>query len=126
MKAYSLHLRQKIIDVYNNEEISHRQLAKRFSVALSFIIKLLKQYRETGKIEPLARGDEAKLKINPEQLEILAEIIETNNDATLDELCQIFQEQTKLIVSRATIGRRSQRYTFSLICYGMFLIGHIS
>lgn len=29
MKAYSLDLRQKIIDVYKDEEISQRQLAKR-------------------------------------------------------------------------------------------------
>ena len=44
MKAYSLDLRQKIIDVYEQEEISQRQLAKRFRVALSFIVKLLRQY----------------------------------------------------------------------------------
>lgn len=52
MKAYSLDLRQKIIDVYEQEEISQRQLAKRFNVALSFVVKLLKQYRATGKITP--------------------------------------------------------------------------
>ncbi|MGV2827888.1 hypothetical protein [Myxosarcina sp. GI1(2024)] len=52
MKAYSLDFRQKIIDVYNQEEISQRQLAKRFDVALSFIFKLLKQYRTTGEIAP--------------------------------------------------------------------------
>jgi len=45
MKAYSTDLRQKIIDVYGKEQISQRQLAKRFDVALSFIVKLLKQYR---------------------------------------------------------------------------------
>ncbi len=38
MKAYSLDFRQKIIDVYNKEEISQRQLAKRFDVALTCII----------------------------------------------------------------------------------------
>jgi len=42
MKAYSTDLRQKIIDVYGKEQISQRQLAKRFDVALSFIVKLLK------------------------------------------------------------------------------------
>ena len=36
MKAYSLDLRQKIIDVYEQEEISQRQLAKRFSDYHSF------------------------------------------------------------------------------------------
>ncbi|MEM9272960.1 MAG: IS630 family transposase, partial [Cyanobacteria bacterium P01_F01_bin.143] len=48
MKAYSLDLRQKIIDVYEQEKISQRKLAKRFNVALSFIVKLLRQYRTTG------------------------------------------------------------------------------
>ncbi|MBD2067811.1 hypothetical protein H6F93_09800 [Leptolyngbya sp. FACHB-671] len=44
MKAYSLDLREeKIIQVYENEEISQRELAKRFCVAKSFIQKLIKQ-----------------------------------------------------------------------------------
>lgn len=47
MKAYSLDFRQKIIDTYLEDEISQRQLAERFKVALSFIEKLLKQYRQT-------------------------------------------------------------------------------
>ena len=114
MKAYSLDLRQKIVDVYQNEEISQRQLATRFSVTKSFVIKLLKQYRETGNIKPLAHGGGAKLKTNPEQLEILAELIEDNNDATLEELCQMFQERTKVIVSRATMGRMSQRLNLTV------------
>ncbi len=44
MKAYSLDLRQKIIDTYFEGGISQRKLAKRFRVALSFVEKLLKQY----------------------------------------------------------------------------------
>ncbi len=50
MKAYSVDLRQKIIEVHENENISIRKLAERFHVAKSFIQKLLKQYRETGDI----------------------------------------------------------------------------
>ena len=42
MKFYSVDLRQKIINVYETEPISQRQLAKRFCVALSFVQKLLK------------------------------------------------------------------------------------
>lgn len=114
MKAYSVDLRQKIIDVYHKESISQRQLATRFSVTKSFVIKLLKQYRETGEIEPLAHGGGAKLKVNPEQLEILAELIEAHNDATLEELCQMFQQKTNVLVSRATMGRMSQRLNLTV------------
>ena len=54
MKPYSLDLRQKIIETYEQEAISQRNLAKRFRVALSFIYKLLKLYREKGTFEPTA------------------------------------------------------------------------
>ncbi len=37
MKAYSVDLRQKIIDVYNEGNLSQRQLAKQFHVAKSFV-----------------------------------------------------------------------------------------
>jgi transposase len=52
MKPYPIAFRQKIIRVYENENTSIRKLAQRFQVAKSFIQKLLKQYRETGSIEP--------------------------------------------------------------------------
>lgn len=49
-KAYSLDFRQKIFDTYLSGGISQRQLAKRFCVSLSFVEKLLKQYKETENI----------------------------------------------------------------------------
>ncbi|MEG4037638.1 hypothetical protein QUA03_27970 [Microcoleus sp. S36b_A4] len=52
MKTYSIDFRQKILDTYHTEPISQKAIAKRFSVALSFVQKLLKQYRETKNITP--------------------------------------------------------------------------
>lgn len=109
MKAYSIDLRQKIIDVYEKEEISQRQLAKRFCVALSFIVKLLKQYRQTGEIAPKPFNGGVKLKLTLDQIRILADLIENNNDATLEELCQLLKEKTGVTISRATMGRMTQR-----------------
>ena len=43
MKAYSIDLRQRIIEAYENQEGSQRALAKRFKVSLSFIWTLDKQ-----------------------------------------------------------------------------------
>ena len=114
MKAYSLDLRQKIINVYEQEEISQRQLAKRFDVALSFIFKLLRQYRDTGEISPKPFNGGVKLKLSPENLGTLADLIENNNDATLDELCQILKEKIGVNISRATMGRMTQRLKLTL------------
>lgn len=114
MKAYSIDLRQKIIDAYHSQPISQRQLALQFGVALSFLQKLLKQYRQTGEIAPQPHGGGGQLKLIPEQLAILAELIETNNDATLVELSELLQEKTGVRVSRATMGRMTQRLNLTV------------
>ena len=105
MKAYSLDLRQKIIDTYLGGQISQRQLAKRFGVALSFVEKLLKQYRETGSIAPKVRRQQTPTKLNQEQLNILAAIVSEHNDATLEELRILLEQQTGVLIGRSTLDR---------------------
>jgi transposase len=109
MRPYSVDFRQKIIDVWEKERISIRELAKRFNVAKSFIQKLLKQYRETGDIRPRPQGGSPPSKLNSEQLVILVEIIEANRDATLQELSNLLYEKTEIKVSRATLGRITKK-----------------
>ena len=109
MKAYSLDFRQKIIDVYHKEEISQRQLAKRFDVTLSFIVKLLRQYRMTGTVSSKPFNGGVKLKLSSKDLVVLTDLIEQNNDATLDELCQMLYARQGIKISRATMGRMTQR-----------------
>ena len=113
MRPYSVDFRQKIIDVWEKEKISIRELAKRFNVAKSFIQKLLKQYQETGDIRPRPQGGSPPSKLNSEQLVILVEIIEANRDATLQELSNLLYEKTEIKVSRATLGRLTQKLNYS-------------
>ena len=47
--------------------------------------------------------------ITPEKLGVLADLIENNNDATLDELCLMLKQKTGISISRATMGRMTQR-----------------
>lgn len=105
MKAYSIDLRQKIVEAYNNQEGSYRQLAQRFRVSLSFVKRLLKRYKDTGAIEALPHGGGQKPKLKPEQVEIVRQLVISNNDAILEDLCERFYHKTQLIVSRATMGR---------------------
>jgi transposase len=110
MKAYSLDLRQKIIDTYNVEfMLTQEALADRFRVSKSFITKILKQYRETGDIAPKPHGGGTPLKLNPAQLVSLIEIYEKNNDATLDEFCHLLQEKEQVSVCRSTMCDLMQR-----------------
>ncbi len=105
MKAYSLDLRQKIVDAYAQGNISQRQLAKQFRVALSFVEKLLKQQRETGSIAPKQRTSQTPTKLNGEQLKVLEQLVEANNDATLSELRYQLEQKTGVLIGRSTVDR---------------------
>ena len=89
MRAYSIDLREKIIKLSEEGKISQRKLAKQFDVALSFIEKLIKQYRETGSVEPKKRTAQTPTKLNHEQLKVLEKLADEHNDATLEELSQM-------------------------------------
>ena len=72
---------------------------------MSFIEKLIKQYRQTGSVEPKKRIEQTPTKLNHEQLKVLEKIVEEHNDATLDELSQMLREQTGVLISRVTVDR---------------------
>ena len=109
MKAYSTDLRQKVIDAYKNQEGSQRHLAKRFSVSLTFIQKLVKRYQMSKTVEPKAHGGGNTPKLNSEQIALIVTLVEEDNDAILLELCSRLEERTGVKVSRATMGRITQK-----------------
>ena len=81
MKSYSIDLRQKIIEAYQNQEGSQRQLAKRFKVSLSFIQILLKRYRESGEIASRQRGKGFTARL-AKHIKTVEKIVADKNDAT--------------------------------------------
>jgi transposase len=105
MKAYSVEFRRKIIKAHEDESISQRKLARRFCVAPSFIQKLLKQYRETDSFAPKIRTQQTPPKLKSAHLDVLRQLVEAQNDATLAELRVQLAEKTALWVSTSTIDR---------------------
>lgn len=114
MQAYSLEFRQRIIDTYAEGNTSQRQLARRFRVAPSFVQKILKQYQETGSIEPKQRVKQTPTKLNSAQLDILKKIVAANNDATLAELCDLLLQETNIRVGVSTMFRMLEKQDLTL------------
>jgi len=107
MKAYSVDLRQKVIDAYEQEDDSQRELAERFGVSLSFIQSLLKQYRTETTIEPKPPSGGFVSKV-AEHLDLIQQLVEQNNDASLEELCTQLEQKTGVQVSISTMCRALQ------------------
>ena len=109
MKAYSNDFRTKIVETNWKELESIQQTADRFHVSYSFVWKLLNRYGETGLVSPKPHGGGAKPKLNTQQLPVVTQLVEQDNDATLEELVTQVQSKIGVTVSRATMGRVVQK-----------------
>lgn len=109
MKAYSVDLRKRIVAAYEEGEDSQPEIAKRFQVSASMVHRLLRRYRESGSYEPRAHGGGASAKLTSAQMLQVGQMIESDNDATLEELCEQVEQKLGVKVSRATMGRITQR-----------------
>jgi len=108
MRAYSLDLRQRIVEAYQRGEGSQAQLAQRFAVSDSFIEKLLHRLRTTGSIAPAAHSGRPR-SVAPTEEPLLCALIEQDNDATDAEIAVRFHEDTGRTVSLRTINHMWRR-----------------
>jgi transposase len=112
--AYSLDLRQRIVDAVEQGLGTKRDIAALFNVHESFIYKLFRQKRERGHIAPLPHGGGASAKLTEDHLETLYELVAQTPDAKLDELAQQLQQQTGVVVSDSTICRGIQKLELTI------------
>src|SRR4029077_17473249 len=101
MTPYSQDLRQRILETVQRGEGSLRQIAQRFLVSLSFVVRLLQTYRRTGSIQPRPHRGGNPAKLGPEDLERLRELVRQQPDATLEEL----RQRLRVACSTMTICR---------------------
>jgi transposase len=88
MKPYSLDLRQRVADAVDNSEGSLRQLAQRFCVSLSFILRLLRHRRQTNSLDPAPHGGGHPPALDEAARQRLRDFLNKQPDATLAELRQ--------------------------------------
>jgi putative transposase len=104
VKAYSNDLRRKLIEIYEKEQISQRQLAARFDVSLNFITTLLRRYRNTGGVDPAPRPGRKSL-LSSSDLKQLESLVAEQPNNTLAEFCQQLEKRTGVSISRTTMVR---------------------
>src|SRR3954451_7593412 len=88
MSPYSQDLRQRVLDAVERKEGSLRQIARRFVVSLTFIVRLLQLHRRTGSLDPSPPAGGPPAALGPADLERLQELVRQQPDATLKELRQ--------------------------------------
>ena len=86
MRPYSDDLRTRVIETIERGEESWRQIAKRFLVSVSFVVRLVRRHRDTGSVEPRPHGGGQRPAFDAADLDRLRGLVRQRPDATLEEL----------------------------------------
>ena len=106
MRAYSVDLRTRSVEAVDRSLGSQGDVASLFGVSRTFVKKLLRQRRETGRITPKPHGGGHTPKVTVKQEEALrAYILDGKNDASLAEVQTYVARRWKVGISQATVSR---------------------
>jgi len=93
---YSVDLRERVLKDCDHG-MSSEDVARKYSVSISWVYLLRKQRRETGNIAPKKRQQGINLKLSPYEAEI-RQLVADHPDATLVELHSMLSNKDNVTV----------------------------
>jgi transposase len=113
MGAYSIDIREKIVTAYEAGNTSIRKVAERFMVTKRTVHRLVKQYRETGSLEPKKPGGKTPSCLEAHK-DLIVSTVEEHPDWTLWQYCEEIGEKTGVYVSTVTMCLFLKRQNLTL------------
>ena len=113
MKSYSTDVRCQLVQAYQRRLGSQRTLADAFGVSPSFVKKVLRRYRTTGKLTPKPPTGGQKPRLDAAAQATLRGLVRARPESTLEELCTRVATTTGIQVSVSTMCRTLQRLGIS-------------
>jgi transposase len=107
MQAYSLDLRQRVIDACQSGQ-SEKEVAARFALSLASVQRYKRLHRATGSLAQKPWPGRAP-KVKPQQHDALRALVAKKTDWTLVSLCDAWKEATGVQVARDVMGRTLSR-----------------
>ena len=109
---YSLDLRTRIVEAVHEHGYSIRQTAKLFRVGHATVERYLKQFREQGDLTPGTSTGRPRL-LSAEQEERLRQQLQEHDDLTLQQHCDLYEQETGVVMSYVTLHRLTRRLNVS-------------
>jgi transposase len=113
MKAYSLDLRQRVLQAALSGNHTISEVASLFNVGTTFVNKVLGLHRTGQDLAPRPHGGGYPERLSKAHHKLLRSEVRKRNDATLEELRSHLQDEAGVRVSRATVGRVLSRLGLS-------------
>lgn len=103
-KTISDDLRERVV-AYVEAGHSRRSAARRFDLSISFVVKLIQQWKSVGHVQPKYRGRViGSSKLAPYE-DIFREHIKGEPDITLHEMAEYLEQEYGVRVAPSTIHR---------------------
>jgi transposase len=110
MKPYSQDLREKIVRALEAQDETQEEIAARFAVSTSFVVKLWRRWRETGSAEALPHAGGRSRSLRAVEATI-RRALDRQPDLTLAELCEEVGASGGAAVSTKTMCLELRRLT---------------
>lgn len=102
-KPLSLDLRRRIVACVEAGQ-SRRAAAAKFDVSPSFVVELMRRYRETGSLEPARQGRPPGGRLAPLR-NYLIEVVEARPDITMPELADLVAARHGVVADPSWFSR---------------------
>lgn len=114
MRAFSLDLRQRVLDAALRGDRTEQAVADAFGVSLGFIQKIKRRWRSDGTAAPVEQRRGPTPALSDGDLAALAEHVREAPDATYDERRARLANERGVEVSRPTVNRALARLGLTL------------
>jgi transposase len=109
MKAYSLDLRQRVLEAALSDKHTIAEVAALFGVGTTFVNKMLSLHRQGQDLAPRPHGGGQKARLSATHHKMLRSEVRRHNDATIAELRAHLADEAGVEVSIPTLGRVLQQ-----------------
>lgn len=107
--AYSLDLRERVVQAYEKREGSQKVISERFLISLPTVQSYWYLKRDTGSLEPKQGKRGAKPVIDEVGLQWIAATVTMHADMTLQALCRAYAKTHRIKVSLSMMCRACQK-----------------
>ncbi|MGZ9222285.1 MAG: helix-turn-helix domain-containing protein [Anaerolineales bacterium] len=104
MRAYSVDLRERVVSSLESGECNIPEAARRYKVSEPTIERWVARKRRTGTCAPLPHAGGPARKLAGAEAVIRA-AVKAQPDATLQELCEVVEKETKIKSDPSMMGR---------------------
>lgn len=112
MPAYSIDLRQRVVDAYHQQQGTEQQVAALFGISTRTLQRYLKRYRQEGTLQPRPPNAGRKAAFEGALLEELDRFVQAHPDTTLERIGEHFAGRVRcsIVAIHNALKRLDWRY----------------